>query len=244
MGADQNFDFAGAVASTLDWWRDAGVDTLVENEVRDWLAPPPAAAPVVSPDAVAAVAAPAPAALPDNLAAFLAWRTGADAPEAGWPGASIAATGPADADIMIFVDCPDREDGDDGRLLSGAPGALFDRMLTAIGLSRDMVHLAALCVRRPTTGRAARDLEQRLGEIARHHIGLVAPKRLLLLGDAPSRAILGTDRAQAGGLLRQLNHRNGLTEAVASFHPRFLIGTPAAKAQAWKDLQILMGDMR
>jgi hypothetical protein len=28
---------------------------------------------------------------------------------------------------------------------------------------------------------------------------------------------------------------------VATFHPRFLIEKPAAKAEAWKDLQLLMG---
>jgi len=29
-------------------------------------------------------------------------------------------------------------------------------------------------------------------------------------------------------------------QAVASFHPRFLLERPAAKAEAWKDLQLLI----
>jgi DNA polymerase len=32
-------------------------------------------------------------------------------------------------------------------------------------------------------------------------------------------------------------------EAVASFHPRFLLEKPAYKAEAWKDLQMLIGGL-
>ena len=31
-----------------------------------------------------------------------------------------------------------------------------------------------------------------------------------------------------------------VVQAVASFHPRFLLERPAAKAEAWKDLQMLI----
>ena len=46
MGADQNHDWAKIAASALDWWREAGVDTLVEDAPFDWLAPLEAVAPV------------------------------------------------------------------------------------------------------------------------------------------------------------------------------------------------------
>lgn len=246
MGADQNLDFAGSIASVLDWWRDAGVDVLVDDDPRDWLTAidvaPAVAAPVAPPVAVTsspAAASPAPPlAMPDTIEAFLAWRVGDASPEAAWTSAPIAASGPADAQVMMFVDCPDRDDQE--ALLSGAPGRLFDRMLAAIGLSRDQVHLAAVCNRRPATGRIAREIEAQLADVARHHIGLIAPKRLLLMGDAANRVVLGANGVRGGEILQEVNHRNGKAEAVASFHPRFLIEKPAAKAQAWRDLQLLM----
>ena len=46
MGADQNIDWRQAAASTLEWWRDAGVDVLVGDEPFDWLV-------AEAPDAVA-----------------------------------------------------------------------------------------------------------------------------------------------------------------------------------------------
>lgn len=234
MGIELFQDWRGAAASTLDWWHDAGVDVLVDESPRDWLAK------------VAKVAPPAPAvapeaALPAELAAFLAWRGGAAVPEAGWRGATIMASGPADAAVMVLADCPDRED--EGCLLGGAAGRLFDRMLAAIGLSRDRVHLASVCAKRPLAGRMPGEVEARLGEIARHHVGLVGPKRLLLLGNAASRAVLGQETTRARGSLHGFNHDRGETGVVASFHPRLLLERPAQKADAWKDLQLLMKDM-
>jgi uracil-DNA glycosylase family 4 len=79
-----------------------------------------------------------------------------------------------------------------------------------------------------------------LAEIAKHHIQLIAPPRLLLLGNAASRAILGMELQAARGRLHDFNHKTGETGVVASFHPRFLMEKPAAKAEAWKDLQMLM----
>ncbi|MGE7207310.1 uracil-DNA glycosylase [Sphingomonas sp. NPDC019816] len=261
MGAISTFDTApldGALAaSVLDWWHDAGVDLLVEDEPRDWMAepvPPTGFAPPAAPLPTSAmpgtarspipVQVPAPSALPETLEAFLEWRLSDAAPEAAWDGVSLTATGPADARLMVLVDCPDRDDGDAGRILSGAAGRLFDRMLAAIGQSRDTVHLAAVCARRPLAGRTPAGLETRLAEIARHHVGLIRPRGLLLLGNAASRAVLGTELTTARGHLHAVDHKNGKSQAVASFHPRFLIEKPMAKAESWKDLQLLMGDLR
>lgn len=237
MGAYQTFD--PAIASVLDWWADAGVDVLVDDAVRDWFAVPVAKVAAPAPGTAAAVGSTS--ALPPSIEAFAAWRTGPEAPEAGWSGVSLAASGPANAKVMVLIDCPEREDGDAGALLSGAAGRLFDRMLAAVGLARDEVHLAAVCARRPAAGRVPREVEARLGEVARHLVELAAPERLLLLGEATSRAILAADRASVRGSLQPFNHKGGQTQVVASHHPRLLIERPALKAESWRDLQLLMG---
>lgn len=248
MGADQNIDWRMAAASALEWWRDVGVDALVDEDARDWTAaPPPPPVPAARRLQADAVAEPVVAPLPATLAEFLAWRSGTDAPEAGWPGNPIAASGNPGADIMILADLPDREDGDSGTLLSGAAGRLFDRMLAAIGRDRSSVYLAPMCSVRPMAGRIAPEIEARLVEVARHHVALAAPKRLLLLGNAPSRALTGMDVAHARGSLHIVNLAGGMPPvtvgAVASFHPRLLLERPAEKARAWKDLQMLIAGL-
>jgi DNA polymerase len=249
MGADQKMDWAAHAASALDWWHDAGVDVTVEDAGFAWLetaarlaearqaarAAPVPAAPEAMPGA-------APGLLPADPAAFATWRTGDTVPEARWGGAAIAASGPERADVMVFVDCPERDDRE--LLMEGDVGRLFERMLAAIGRSRADTALASVCVRRPTTGRVPRDVEARLGEIARHHVALAAPGRLLVMGDAASRAILTMSVADARGRFHTLNHKDGtVTQVVASHHPRFLLDRPAAKAEAWKDLLLLTGEV-
>ena len=248
MGADQNFDWQVAAASALEWWRDAGVDTLVDEAPRDWTAAPPAPPePPRRSSGTQAVAAAVVVPLPATLPEFTAWRIGPDAPEAGWPGVPIAASGDPAADIMVLADVPDREDSETGVLLNGAVGRLFDRMLAAIGRDRGSIYLVPMCSVRPIAGRIAPEIEARLTEIARHHVALAAPKRLLLLGNAPSRALTGADVARARESLHAVNLDRGKSEVsvdvVASFHPRLLLERPAEKARAWKDLQMLIAGL-
>ena len=101
MGADQHIDWTAA-ASALDWWREAGVDTLVDEAPRRWLEARPAA-----PAPTAASGEPAPVALPASLAAFEAWRVGPAAPDSNW-GKPIAPQGSAESGLMVLLDMPER----------------------------------------------------------------------------------------------------------------------------------------
>ncbi len=234
MGADQHFDWARQAASALEWWRDAGVDVLVDEVPRDWLATPTAKPSVASPT----VDARAVASWPDTVQGFVAWRMSDAAPDhaAGTMSAPIISP---QARVMVLVDMPEAGDGESGQLVSGAAGRLLDRMLAAIGLDRSTVHLIPLCVVRPVSGRVASELEAPLGKIARHFMHLLAPDAVLALGTAAGRAIGGMDDTNARGGLRIVNHESADWRIVASYHPRFLLERPAAKAEAWKHLQML-----
>ncbi|MGI4732083.1 MAG: uracil-DNA glycosylase family protein [Janthinobacterium lividum] len=235
MGADRNHDWGAIAASALDWWREAGVDVLIDEAPVDWLA-----APIALPSVTRApAAAPAPAAMPGDLAAFLAWRLGPDAPEAGWPGRRLGAEGATTATIVV-TDLPDREDLVAGRLMSGTAGVLLGRMLAAIGLDRDGVQLVPVATARPPSGRIPPADEPRLAETIRRHLTLARPDRVLLLGNAASRAVLGMDCAAARGSGHVVNYDGGQGTVIASFHPRFLLERPTAKADAWRDLRLLM----
>jgi DNA polymerase len=75
-------------------------------------------------------------------------------------------------------------------------------------------------------------------EIARRHIGLAKPQRLLLFGDGPCLALLGKRLVEARGHV----HKVEGVRTVATFHPRHLINRPLDKALAWRDLLLLMED--
>jgi len=235
MGADQHTDWRAEIASTLDWWRDAGVDTIVGEAPFDWLAPEPA-----KPAAVQERATVPTLAMPGELTAFLAWRSGPEAPEQGWARHVLAPAGAAGQDLLVVTDMPDPADETDGALLSGAAGKLFDNMLAAIGRDRGSVGLTALALARPRGGRLPDAAAEQLTAILRHHLALAAPKRVLLLGNAVSRALLSLDCLKARGTLHVVNHGGGTSAEVASLHPRLLLERPQQKAEAWKDLQLLI----
>lgn len=226
---------AGAL-SALHWWREAGVDVTVSEEPVNWLS---RAAPA-APEPVAVAEKPAAQLLPDNLDAFRRWLAeGDDVPEAKWGPIRLAPAGDPASGLMILGDMPERADVQAGQLYSGETGELFDNMMKAIGRDRATLYLVPIASVRPPGGRPDEESARRLGEIARHHVSLVRPRRLLLLGEAPTRLLLGMDLRDARGAIRHVNHGAGITEAVATYRPQFLIQRPAAKKEAWKDLQLL-----
>jgi DNA polymerase len=220
---------AGWAESALQWWQEAGVDTIVDERPRDWLKPgrPQPAAP-----------GPVPAApeLPDALDAFQAWlATSPDIPFAGPAVRRDLPTGDPHAGLMVIVDMPSLEGG----LLGGQAGALFDRMLGAIGRSREIIYLASLSPIRTPSGKIDEASLARLGEIARHHIGLVAPKAALLFGDACGKALLGTPVAGGRAKWHEITTKSGPVKALVTIRPEKLDEMPRLKKLAWADLQLL-----
>jgi DNA polymerase len=60
------------------------------------------------------------------------------------------------------------------------------------------------------------------------------------MGDATTRALIGTNLVKARGTRHVLNHKGGTLSAIATFHPRFLLSQPARKAEAWADLRLFL----
>ncbi len=225
-------------ASLISWWQEMGVDSLIDEVPVPWLE---RAKPLKQSQTVASIAVqPAPKAdLPADLPQFLDWFMTTDTlPESGPASQRIAPSGDASADLMILFDMPDVEDRTN--LLSGEVGDLFDRMLEKIERNRSTIYLATLTPNRIPSGILPEASLMKLGEIARHHIALATPKRLWILGGAASRAVLGVDVVEARGSLHKINHNGSIVEAVASYHPRFLLRNPRRRNDAWADMQMLI----
>lgn len=231
MGADQYHRWDELAASALDWWADAGVDVLVEDDARDWLARP----------ARVAVASPTPAAAPveagpADYANFWEWRLGPAAPEQGWGNPILPPEGPHDADLLILTDQPN---GDS--LMGGVEGAMFDRILASIGRSRGDVLIAGLAMARPLADTLSPDALPPLAATTERLLALTPAKTVLIVGHTTSRAILAPDGAPVPRALHAINRTGRKLQALAIAHPRFMMKHPQVKREAWRCLQSLLG---
>ena len=229
-----------AAESWLSWWSDAGVDTLIDEAPRDWLRPKDREAPRPTPGADEA-----PTDLPGQLDLFEAWLASSDRVAFASPAAPrICPAGDPASGLMILADMPSGEDCAAGTLISGEAGRLFERMLAAIGRDRDSVYLAALsCIRSPS-GQLGGEAMKGCAALARHHIGLAAPKAVLLFGDACAKALLGLSVPQARGRWHALATHHGPVKALVTIAPRQLLDSPRLKALAWADLQMLIEEVK
>jgi DNA polymerase len=242
-------------ASVLAWWADAGVDTLIDEAPRDWLRPQAKAA-APAPEAPRAFVptgrpAPTPTAVPgletppDQLNLFQAWlKESTSIPYASPAAARVCPSGDPASGLMILADMPTAEDCGAGILMSGEGGRLFDRMLAAIGRDRASVYLATLSCLRSPNGLLASEAAKNCATLARHHIGLAAPRAALLLGDACSKALLGLPMAQARGRWHEIATQSGPVRALVTISPNHLLKHPAHKQFAWADLQMLAEELK
>jgi DNA polymerase len=218
-------------ASALRWWLEAGVDAAIQEQPRNWFerSSAPAA------DNPEQVHEQAPAAAPATLDEFQQWlSTSADAPLANGASKAVFPQGAEGAEVMLISEPPTNDELESGAPIGGDAAELMERMLAAIGMQGKAYSANLACFHSPGARLTAKQLEQ-CAEAARSHITLARPKRLLLLGDAPARALLGKSLLQARGHVHKIEG----VRTVVTFHPRQLLKRTSDKALAWKDLLLL-----
>jgi uracil-DNA glycosylase family 4 len=143
------------------------------------------------------------------------------------------------ARLMIIGEAPGRDEDLAGKPFVGRAGLLLDKMLAAIGLSENDVHITNIVYWRPPGNRtptpqealACRPFLERQAE-------LVAPDVVLALGGAAAKQLFDTSEGimRLRGKWRQIELGGHKVRAMATLHPAYLLRTPAAKGMAWRDL--------
>ena len=235
MGGETNSIGIAEARSALAWWLEAGVDVAVQEQPRDWLKPASAKPQASVEQQPPNVAQPSHETLSD-LQHWLA--SSVQLPFASATSQRVMPQGPENAAIMLLSEAPALEDFAAAQPIGGDSWELAKRMLAAIRIPVEQAYSASLsCFHAPGSKMSPADREA-CAEIARRHIRLAKPKRLLLLGDGPSQALLGKPLPQARGHVHKIEG----VRTVATFHPRALINQPSNKSLAWKDLLLLMED--
>ncbi len=149
----------------------------------------------------------------------------------------VFGVGPKRADWLVIGEAPGAEEDRRGEPFVGAAGQLLDAMLRAIGLDRATnVYIANVLKSRPPGNR-----DPKPEEVAaclpylQRQIELLRPKIILAVGRIAAQNLLRTEAPL--GRLRGQVHRFGDTPLVVTYHPAYLLRTPAEKRKAWEDLK-------
>jgi DNA polymerase len=154
---------------------------------------------------------------------------------------TVFADGTPGAPVMIVGEAPGADEDRLGKPFVGVSGQLMDRMMEAIGLSRaGGFYITNILFWRPPGNRTPTLAEQAMClAFTRRHIELAKPKLLVLAGGVAAKAVLDT----TDGIMRlrgkwasyRLSDGTELP-TMPTFHPAYLLRTPASKRQSWQDL--------
>lgn len=233
-------DLKEQIAAALDWWREAGVDGDWREEPQQWIAPEAVvevAAVVEKPAIIAAPAPPPPAeidrsAWPQDFAAFAPWWLTDPWIDEGRTSGRVPPRGAANAELMVLVAEPEREDGE--ILLSGPQGRLLAAMLAAMGVATEQSYIASVLPRTMPHADWSAIAARGLGELARHHVALAAPKRLLVFG-GNILPLLGHDPAQSSSASGEFQHGDLTVPLLAARDLAVLLERPRWKAGFWQN---------
>jgi len=154
---------------------------------------------------------------------------------------TVFADGLPSAPVMIVGEAPGADEDRLGKPFVGVSGQLMDRMMEAIGLKRgEGFYITNILFWRPPGNRTPTLAEQGMClAFTRRHIELARPKLVVLAGATSAKAVLDT----AEGITRLRGKWTSVrlddgTEipTMPTFHPAYLLRSPASKRQSWLDL--------
>ncbi len=158
---------------------------------------------------------------------------------------TVYGTGSPNARLMFIGEAPGADEDRLGQPFVGRAGQLLTDMITkGMGLRREDVYIANILKCRPPDNRTPTPEEAaNCSSYLERQIAVVRPEFLCLLGKTAAMGILGVDPMSSLGRLRGRWHRHSGIKTLVTYHPSYLLRNPAAKKDAWEDLQLLMKEM-
>jgi DNA polymerase len=163
----------------------------------------------------------------------------------------VFGTGNANAELMFIGEGPGADEDQQGLPFVGRAGQLLNNMIGAMGLKREQVYIANIVKCRPPGNRTPeRDECDTCSPFLMRQIRVVRPKVIVALGATAAKNLLGVNDSMASlrGRLYDFSPPRSLTDTdepsdcklAVTYHPAFLLRDPRQKAEAWKDLQMVM----
>ncbi|HYQ03043.1 MAG TPA: uracil-DNA glycosylase [Polyangiaceae bacterium] len=150
---------------------------------------------------------------------------------------AVFARGTGSSGVCFVGEGPGADEDAQGLPFVGKAGQLLDRMIEAMGLGRDEVYVCNIVKCRPPDNRKPEPDEMAACmPYLNEQLELIAPRVIVALGATAVQGLLGTSE----GIMRmrgKWKSYRGQIDVMPTFHPAYLLRTPAAKREVWEDLQ-------
>lgn len=154
---------------------------------------------------------------------------------------TVFGEGNPDAQLMFVGEAPGAEEDKQGRPFVGRSGQLLEKMINAMGLSREDVYIANVLKSRPPDNRTPTPQEaSQCGPYLREQLRIIEPEVIVTLGRPAAQLLLETNEAM--GRMRGHWYEYEGTPVMPTFHPAYLLRqyTPENRKKVWSDLQQAM----
>jgi uracil-DNA glycosylase family 4 len=158
---------------------------------------------------------------------------------------TVFADGVPGARVMFVGEAPGADEDRLGRPFVGVSGQLLDAMLRWIDLDRQRnVYIANVVYWRPPGNRPPTTSEVAIClPFIQRQIALARPEILVFLGNSAAQALLGTTggigKLRGRWLTYDPTDADAPIQAIATFHPAYLLRSPAQKRESWRDLLMI-----
>jgi DNA polymerase len=154
----------------------------------------------------------------------------------------VFGVGDASAPLMFVGEAPGEQEDKRGEPFVGPAGELLDKMIDAMGWSRQTVYINnILCCRPPGNRNPQPDEVGACKPFLEARIGAIAPRIIVALGRPAANTLLGTD-APISALRGKFHDRHGI-KVMPTFHPAYLLREPDRKRDAWADLKLVIAEL-
>jgi uracil-DNA glycosylase len=148
----------------------------------------------------------------------------------------VPGEGNARAELVFVGEGPGEQEDLQGKPFVGKAGQLLDRMIEAIGLSRDQVYIANVVKCRPPGNRNPEaDEIEACSEFLYRQLDVIQPKIIVALGKFAAQTLLKTEERITQLRGRFYPYRGA--QLMPTFHPSYLLRNPESKREVWADLQ-------
>lgn len=154
---------------------------------------------------------------------------------------TVFSDGARNAPVMVIGEAPGAEEDRIGKPFVGPSGKLLDRMLAAIGLTRERnVYITNVVFWRPPGNRAPTPAELALClPFVHRQVALLQPRVVILSGNIAAKSLLertdGISKFRGRWFTDRVYDGFQSNATIATFHPSYLLRSPAQKRDAWKD---------